>query len=289
MGCCASRPSGDGTPAVRAHSSSRNITAPSTRSSSPHASQGNLHPSHSRQDPDDRPNTPLKSIAAAQRSRLPSSLSSPTAKRVRPLTDSTNLAWTRSRLEKERKDWWDTQVTGSEEIWGAIRLAAQHLQAGQLQEAQTMLDVTDCTCPTGRLWRGVYDPTGVQYKVPEWIVVEPEGLAEDQDESAATGLVEASRYDTHEQLSTDDDRGEVLPVRVRTSHNQRDARLSVGKKETVASIVGNIKKQAKINPTHNVRLAYGGRLYQDHETLESHPHWNYANDYVLSALVTTNA
>jgi hypothetical protein len=34
-----------------------------------------------------------------------------------------------------------------------------------------------------------------------------------------------------------------------------------------------------------VRLAYGGRIYQDRDTLESHPLWDFANDYIINALV----
>lgn len=34
-----------------------------------------------------------------------------------------------------------------------------------------------------------------------------------------------------------------------------------------------------------IRLAYGGRLYAEFETLEAHPHWDYANEYVVNALV----
>jgi hypothetical protein len=108
---------------------------------------------------------------------------------VRPLTDSTSLTWTRGRLEQERTDWWDTQVTGSAEIWGAIRIAAQHLQANEVAEAQTMLDAAGCTCPSGALWKGVYDPTGVLYKVPEWLVVEPEGLADEDEDEEVGGAV----------------------------------------------------------------------------------------------------
>lgn len=42
----------------------------------------------------------------------------------------------------------------------------------------------------------------------------------------------------------------------------------------------------QLAPYSKVRLAYGGHLYKDYETLGSHPHWNFANDYVLTALVT---
>ncbi|KAF1841014.1 uncharacterized protein K460DRAFT_196838 [Cucurbitaria berberidis CBS 394.84] len=296
MGCCASRPSDDSPPAVQGHSSSHNITAPSTRPSSipsprgSHASQGNFQTLRSRQDANDRPNTPLKAISADQRSRLPNTLASPSAKsrgRVKPLTDSTNLTWTRPRLDKERQDWWDTQVTGSQEIWGAIRLAAQYLQAGELQEAQTMLDATGCTCPTGLLWRGVYDTTGVQYKVPEWVVVEPDGLLEgvETQGGAATGATSAAAQIDETEDSDGEDEDDFKLVRVRASYNQRDVLVSIRRKETIASVIEKVKKQVELDLYSRVRLAYGGRLYQDYETLESHPHWDYANDFVLTALV----
>jgi hypothetical protein len=34
-----------------------------------------------------------------------------------------------------------------------------------------------------------------------------------------------------------------------------------------------------------VRLVYGGRIYQDRETLEAHQFWDFANDYLINALV----
>lgn len=171
---------------------------------------------------------------------------------MKPLTDSTNLTWTRARLDKERGDWWDTQVTGSPEIWGAVRLAAQYLQAGELQEAQTMLDVTGCTCPTGLLWRGVYDSTGVQYRVPEWVVVEPEGLAEgiaageEDGNGAGAGSTSAVGHVDGANDPGDQTGNDVIVVRARTSHNQRDVRLSIRKNESIASIVEKIKKQAEV-------------------------------------------
>ncbi|RAR07041.1 ubiquitin domain-containing protein [Stemphylium lycopersici] len=284
MGCCVSRTSGDSTPAVPANSSSRNITAPSPRPSSipspraSHASQGNLQPSRSPHNANDRPNTPLKPLPATQRSRLPSTLASPAAKtssRVKPLTDSTNLTWTRSRLEKEREDWWDTQVTGSQEIWAAIRLAAQYLQAGELQEAQTMLDATGCTCPTGLLWKGVYDPTGVQYKMPEWVVVEPEGLAEDEDvhDKSVAGPAD------------DEALGELVRVRLRTSHDSKDVSLEIRSRDMAAAIAEKLKAHTKLDSSTKIRLVYGGRVYQEHETLESQPYWDFANNFILTALV----
>ncbi|KAF2856013.1 hypothetical protein T440DRAFT_474436 [Plenodomus tracheiphilus IPT5] len=280
MGCCASTPSAgdDDVPAVRAHSSSRNITAPSTRRAS-QASQ----PGVQQQIIDDRPNAPLKAIPTDQRSQLPNALtaSTPTA-RVKPLTDPSNATWTPSRLEKERRDWWDTQVTGNAEIWGAIRMAVQSLQSGELQTAQAMLDVTGCTCPTGLLWRGVYDPTGVQYKVPEWVIVQPEGLAEENE--AATGKSFTPTWQI--EAVNGADTGEVVKIKVRTSHDQRDLIFSIGKKELVWHIIKRIQSLGQLKSDSNVRIVYGGRIYQLDETLDSNQYWNFDNGHVLTALVS---
>jgi hypothetical protein len=166
---------------------------------------------------------------------------------VKPLSDSTSLTWTRSRLEKERNDWWDTQVTGSQEVWGALRLAVQYLQAGELQEAQTMLKATECTCPTGELWKGVYDSTGVMYKLEEWLVVEPEGLVEESDseDEAPTGSAGAALGVDGAQESDGGDVDRVV-VRARISRTQRDVAVRIRKNEAVAAIVERIKRQAQV-------------------------------------------
>lgn len=167
--------------------------------------------------------------------------------------DSTQLAWTRSRLEKERNDWWDTQVTGSQEVWGAIRLAVQSLQAGKLRDAQGWLETMECTCPTGCLWKGVYDSTGVLYKLPEWLVVEPEGLVPDttdglgEDGPAGGGAAAAAAGTDDAQDDEDEDEDdEPMLVRARISRTGRDVTLKLRRKEQVASIVQKIKEHAEV-------------------------------------------
>jgi hypothetical protein len=183
-----------------------------------------------------------------QRAKLPNALASPTSNRGRgkPLNDSTNQTWTTSRLEKERNDWWDTQVTGSQEVWGAIRLAAQSLQAGKLRDAQSWLETMECTCPTGCLWKGVYDSTGVLYKVPEWLIVEPEGLVSEEMDEDAEGGPAGSAAGVDEAQEEDDDEDEPVLVRARISRNGRDVTLKLRRKEPVASIVEKIKEQAEV-------------------------------------------
>lgn len=185
-----------------------------------------------------------------QRAKLPNALASPTSAsrgRVTPLSDSTNLTWTPSRLDKERNDWWDTQVTGSQEVWGAVRLAAQSVQAGKLRDAQQWLEAMECTCPTGCLWKGVYDSTGVMYRIPEWIIVEPEGIVPEGTDADATGdsLGPADGVEDAQEADDDED-DEPVVVRARVSLNGRDIVLKLRRKEPVGSIVEKIKAQAEV-------------------------------------------
>jgi hypothetical protein len=186
-----------------------------------------------------------------QKAKLPNALASPTSTsrgRAQPLTEATNQIWTRTRLEKERNDWWDTQVTGSPEVWGAVRLAAQSLQAGKLRDAQQWLETMECTCPTGCLWKGVYDSTGIMYKVPEWLIVEPEGLVPDQTENDAEGGP-ATGTDAVQEPEDDEDDDPVV-VRVRISRDGRDVVIKLKSRLPVASVVEKIREQAEVRSDH---------------------------------------
>jgi hypothetical protein len=210
------------------------------------------------------------------RSKLPNALASPTTPNrgrvVKPLTDSTNMTWTRSRLESERNDWWDTQVTGSQEVWGAIRLAAQSLQLGKMREAQQWLEAMECTCPTGSLWKGVYDKTGVMYKVPEWLIVEPEGLVpEDAGEGEAGESAGAAGQDGAPEDDDEED-DEPVVVRARISRTGRDVVLKLQKKQTVASIVDKIKEQAEVRSYHAQRMDTGTIYFLKHRETEKSFH-----------------
>jgi hypothetical protein len=241
--------------------SSRNLNAPSSRHASVPSSRGSFldlgrpqaaaqSSSNAQPASNDRPNNPLTPIPAYQRSTLPNTLASPTTAksrhRVRPLTDSANLTWSRSRLDKERKDWWDTRVTGSQEVWSTLRVVVDYLQRGEIETAQGLLDAQECTCPDGQLWKGVYDDTGVIYKIPEWVVIEPSGLVE-EDEAAeipTRARNEASNASDHDQdLGLDDTE---FVVRARISTTAGDVRVQVRRRETIASIREKLKTQAKV-------------------------------------------
>lgn len=106
--------------------------------------------------------------------------------------------------------------------------------------AQSLLDASGCTCPTGQLWSRVYDDRGNEYKVPEWLVLEPSGIVEDGDVSIVEDKIDGAAV-----LDTSEPDGKCV-VRVRLSDASKDLRVSVRKRETIASIREKIKVQAKV-------------------------------------------
>ncbi|KAF2131542.1 hypothetical protein P153DRAFT_365124 [Dothidotthia symphoricarpi CBS 119687] len=292
MGCGASRPENGSVAPVSVNNvsqSSRSLVARPTPAHSPRASQNALHGRHI--EARDRPNHALKPISPVQRSRLPSNtLASPTAKSSLP--GSANPSWTRSRLDKERNDWWDTRVTGSQEMWSAIRMAAEHLQKGEIQEAQTILDAAGCTCPSGELWRAVYDSTGIKYKVPEWLVVLPDGLVEEEEGAtgpAGSAIPCAYGMGGDEMQEKTEEQGDTALIKIRLSSTQRDVKLRVRKNERVMAIVDQLKQDAQLSPSSRIRLVYLGYLYQEHETLDCPKAlWDFGrDDQVLVGLVVS--
>ncbi|KAF2018721.1 hypothetical protein BU24DRAFT_458463 [Aaosphaeria arxii CBS 175.79] len=175
LGCCASRPQAgqspyrhDPTLANQVDASSRHITAgsnPDSASSQPATSGAAVA----------APNVTLKSIPRSARAKLPAP------------TQATSLhnpgPWTRERLARERDDWWDTRTEGNRHIWQTYQQAVKFAQEGDIKNAQALIDAAECTCPTGELWRRIYDNVGVEYSVSraKWVVLEPEGIVSDED------------------------------------------------------------------------------------------------------------
>ncbi|KAF1930793.1 uncharacterized protein M421DRAFT_359529 [Didymella exigua CBS 183.55] len=302
MGCCISRPAAeaanndgaqDAPHVAHFDASSRNLNAPNSRHTSAPSSRGSIFGRPSNAAPagsgtqsasNVRPNQPLIPIPAEQRSTLPNTLASPTTaksrNRVKPLTDSSGQAWTRARLEKERRDWWDTRVTNNTQVWQCLRAATEALQEGDLATAQTLLDVQGCTCPTGQLWSRVYDDRGAEYKVPEWLAIEPAGIVDEEAVLATEDKANVVTTFDEAELNRE------FIVRVRFSNQSQDLKTTVRRRDSVASIREKCKALANLGDDHKLILVYSGRVYQDHETLESHDSWGYDNDYVLSCFVS---
>lgn len=160
--------------------------------------------------------------------------------------------WTRAKLERERQDWWDTRDSGSREIWQAYRAMVAHAQAGEIKEAQTLLDAVGCTCPTGKLWHAIYDERGVEYAIRdgrrnyEWLVFEPSGLLGEGevDSTEDKGKTEVDGGNENESGAAKgkgkaraEDKGKVVKARCRLSSTGRDHYVDYRKGEPIGSIM----------------------------------------------------
>ncbi|TLS25324.1 hypothetical protein PpBr36_07325, partial [Pyricularia pennisetigena] len=183
MGCCGSRPAGPNSPypGDAASASARAINTVAARpaagsplsgdaeaAASPTSTRSPQRHRH-RQPLDQHINKPLRWHRWASRSRV----------------------WTREDLAAERKDFFDTRVTGRVEVWQAIKTAlevlwesdpnpppgttapTQEQQEEALLTAQSIMMAADITLPTGNLAQGVYDRLGNYYALPEHVVCNP--------------------------------------------------------------------------------------------------------------------
>ncbi|KAF2735493.1 hypothetical protein EJ04DRAFT_511744 [Polyplosphaeria fusca] len=238
MGCCVSHEPADGgvspqqnTSIAHANSSTRHITAPSA-AATPRSSHA--HPHQSTAPRTVAPNTSLRAIAPGARSKLPAKLP---GQRER---------WTRTRLAKERKEFWETRTSGSPEVWQTLRAICDNLQEGTTDEAQTFFDAAGCTCPTGDIWRGVYDAMGVSYKIEDWVVIDPEGLVEDEDEESDGAI----KVDKGKQKAEDgaEDMPLRIDVKVRISTSAKDYMLPMFPTDAVAVLEDMVQQLDEVRP-----------------------------------------
>jgi hypothetical protein len=160
------------------------------------------------------------------------------------------LLWTRARLDKERTDWWDTRTTGSAEIWVVLRATVSALQTGDLMSARALCEAAECTCPSGHVWKGVFDGRGEWYRIPEWLVFDVRGLVEDEealdgDEDSGTG--------GEEQRAEEDGLGEAFKVKVRLSSSGKDVVVSIRRGEKVGALISKVKNLAKVSWAPSLR------------------------------------
>lgn len=119
-------------------------------------------------------------------------------------------------MRRERTDFFDTRVTGRQEIWQTLHAAlevlwtadeaARHGQTrGQSEDdgpseddptiaaatAQSILDAADITLPTGDLHNGAYDAFGNYYQLPQQIVSDPLNLLRRTGSAGADDLDDA--------------------------------------------------------------------------------------------------
>ena len=209
--------------------------------------------------------------------------------------------WTRSQLEREREAFFDTRVSGHDEVWKALRLVCEMLRKDDLPEAQGILDAMNITCPNGRVARGrgrnrekggLYDERGELYDIPAWIITDPEDIVEDEgtEKDPAVAAEGGDADDSIDPTATArrrdekgkgraEDPGDIVQVRARLSDRGTDVVISAGTKQKVGVIVKEIHSRIG---TKRLRLMYLGKTLDERTTLEESP-WQ--PGHVLNAMV----
>lgn len=109
--------------------------------------------------------------------------------------------WTRSQIDREREEFFDTRVSGRAEVWAALRTTLDLLREGDVTTAQGIIDAAGITVPTGDLCEGCYDENGVLYRLPQCIVSDPDNIADDSSGAVGDPNDEAEDDDLDDGLS----------------------------------------------------------------------------------------
>ena len=212
--------------------------------------------------------------------------------------------WTTSQLARERYEFFETRVTGSPEIWAAIRTVTELMRDGDLATAQEILTAAGVTLPTGDLVNGAFDSTGNLYKCPSEIVSDPVNVVIDEtgkenipptspdDKEAALGLTDDPLDDEttlaerrREEKGKGNER-DAVKVKCRLSdRGGPDVVISVGRSQHVGVLARRVASQAGIARNLRVRIAYLGKILKENEALDSQ---GWKEGHVVNALVSAN-
>ncbi|KAF2842126.1 hypothetical protein M501DRAFT_998376 [Patellaria atrata CBS 101060] len=296
MGCCTSRPRSSNSspynnttpnsPIIAGDSSRANIT--SHTQSPPHSQSFVSHATHTLDTPRSSHHLPRVGGNLGRAPNAP--LRFPTYQKKCEAPHKAH--WTPSQLRKEREEFFETRVTGQAEIWGVVRLVAELVRARDLEEAQGILDAAGCTCPTGDIWKGVFDERGQFYQVPEWIVRDPDGMLEevaedkdlhgdatDEDEDGDKELLE---HKEEKGKGRAVDVGEIMKVRARLSDRGTDVIVKIGKEEKLSVLIKRVKEIAGLPPKTKIKIAYLGKILHENESLSAQ---GWREGHVLNTLI----
>ena len=190
---------------------------------------------------------------------------------------SKRRAWTRGYLDRERKEFFETRVTGRPEIWTALAAALSFMRDSDLETAQSIIDAAGITVPTGDLCQGCYDEQGALYRLPQCIVSDPENMVQTDaattqnyfdedddddddydDEGLSDGKLIGDDDASGDELITEDleqrrdEKGktserDLISVRARLSvRGGLDHVMSVGKNRSVGFIARKIQQEADV-------------------------------------------
>lgn len=166
--------------------------------------------------------------------------------------------WTRSQLERERQEFFDTRVTGREEIWATLKVVVGMIAENEIQTAQGILDASAITVPTGDLINGAYDEVGNFYQIPEHIISDPANLVQDARAYQENIKGESSGDDeTDEEESVARRReekgkdvlktGDIVRVKARLSdRGGPDIIVTMGRQQNVRMLMRRIQEETNV-------------------------------------------
>ncbi|PTB38677.1 uncharacterized protein TrAFT101_006699 [Trichoderma asperellum] len=221
---------------------------------------------------------------------------------------SAQRRWTRRELAKEREEFFETRVVCRPEIWQTLHAALQVLweanpedsqdEDSALATAQTILNAAEISLPTGDLVNGAYDSLGNLYALPEYIVSDPDNLADDNDPDfkgdtstaeEETAGEEEDDADSEEAERRREEKGkgvlderEMVTLRARLSETGQDIIVPVTKTDSVRSVVKKITEVSVAPSEKKIRLAYMGKILKENASLEAQG-WQVG--HVINALV----
>lgn len=170
-------------------------------------------------------------------------------------------------------------MTGSAEVWSALKLVCECLRRGDVSQAQGILDAVGLNVPDGRVaigkkesrsgrgrakrTGGVFDERGVGYDIPGWVVADPEDLIDDKGEEGEEKDGAAAAAEKGKGKA--EDVGELVTLKARLSDRSLDLTLRVGMSQTAAAVCEEIREKTGAK---KLRLMYLGRVWSETKTLE---------------------
>ena len=173
---------------------------------------------------------------------------------LRPHVWTSKQKWTRSGLDRERTEFFETRVTGHAEIWATLKVVVGLVQDGDISTAQSILDAAAITLPTGDLKNGAYDEAGNLYQMPEHIVSDPTNLILDQPgEDDIKGELSRDITDDEELERKRDEKGKTLVkdlIKVKARLSDRggpDVIVSVGRDQVIRTLARRVAEEANVS------------------------------------------
>ena len=128
------------------------------------------------------------------------------------------------------------------------------LGEGDIGTAQSILDASGVTVPTGDLINGAYDEMGNLYQIPDPVISDPENLAPEDATVAKDEIVETEEIEDDELERRKENKGktvmkggESFKVKARLSdRGGLDVVIMLSKEDTVRTLVRKIKSDTGV-------------------------------------------